>query len=204
MKLYNNNFSPNAKRARVCANELGINLNVIEIDFAKGDNRKPEYLAKNPNAKVPVLEDDDGFVLWESAAIMTYLATKNPQKNLFPTDAKTRAECIRWMFWNASHFEQAVYGVGMEKIVKPMFGGQPNTSIIEACTKDYERYAPLLDAHLKGKTWILGDTFSIADISVAAVAEFAVPSGLDLGKYPNLKAWFGRVTERDSWRKASG
>jgi glutathione S-transferase len=204
MKLYSNNFSPNAKRARVCANELGITLNIIELDFSKGEHRKPEFLAKNPNGRVPTFEDDDGFVLWESTAIMTYLATKNPQKNLLPNDAKGRAETQRWLAWNSSHLEQAVYGVGVEKLVKPMFGAQPDQAKIDACTKDYERFMPVLDAHLKGKTWLLGDSFTIADISVGVVIEFGAPCGLDLAKYPNVKSWLGRLTERDAWRKASG
>ncbi len=203
MKLYNNNFSPNAKRVRVCANELGINLNVIELDFKKGDNRKPEYVAKNPMGKIPTLEDDDGYVIWESPAILTYLASKNPQKNLLPTDARGRAETVRWMFWNASHLEAAVYGVAFEKLVKPMLGAQADQTRIDACTKDFERYAPVLNAHLEGKQWICGDQFTIADISVAVVVEFAIPSGLDVNQFAHIKAWLGRISSRDAWKKAS-
>ena len=203
MKLYSNKLSPNAKRVRVCANELGINVNVVELDFAKGDPRRPEYLAKNPMGKVPTLEDDDGYLLWESPAIMTYLASKNPQKNLFPNDARGRAETVRWLFWNASHYEHAIYGVAIEKMIKPMMGGQPDTLRIDVCTKDFERYAPVLDAHLAGKPWVAGSDFTVADISLAVVTEMAFGCGLDVAKFPNIKAWFGRVSERDSWRKAS-
>jgi glutathione S-transferase len=203
MKLYSNKLSPNAKRVRVCANELGVNLNVVELDFAKGEPKKPEYISKNPMGKVPTLEDDDGYVIWESNAILTYLATKNPQKNLFPTDAKKRADTMRWLFWSNAHYEQAVYGVALEKIIKPAFGGQPDTARIEVCTKDFERFAPVLNAQLEGKQFILGDSLSIADISLGVVTEFATVAGLDVSKYPHLKAWLGRLQERDSWKKAS-
>jgi len=204
MKLYQNKMSPNAKRVRVCANELGITLNIVELDFAKGEHKKPEYLAKNPMGKVPTLEDDDGSFMWESPAIITYLAGKNPQSNLFPNDAKGRAETLRWMFWNTAHFEPAVLGVAFEKLFKPMMGADPDEARIAACTKDFERYAPILDAHLANKTWLLGDAFSLADISVGVACELALPAQLDMSKMPNLKAWLGRVTERPAWKKSAG
>lgn len=204
MKLYNNSFSPNCKRVRVCANELGIDLNIVDMDFRKGDQRKPEYLAKNPMGKIPTLEDDDGYVIWESNAINTYLASKNPQKNLLPNDAKNRADVTRWLFWCSTHYEQSVYGVLFEKVVKPaLMGAEGDPARIEACTKDFHRWAPVLDAHLAGKTWLVGDNMTIADISVGVVTEAAVPAGLDVAKYPQVKAWLGRLTERDSWKKAS-
>jgi glutathione S-transferase len=203
MKLYQNKLSPNAKRVRVCANELGINLNIVELDFAKGEHKKPEYVAKNPMGKVPTLEDDDGYVIWESPAILTYLATKNPQLNLFPTDAKSRAEALRWMFWNSAHFESAIYALVFEKIVKPMMGAESDQKRIDSCTKDFERYAPVLNQNLEGKTWILGDAYSVADIAVGVVAELTLPLGLDLSRFPHIKSWVGRLTERAAWKKAS-
>ncbi len=202
MKLYQNKLSPNAKRVRVCAGELGITLNVIELDFTKGEHKKPEYLAKNPMGKVPTLEDDDGVIMWESPAILTYLAGKNPQSSLLPTDVKGRADALRWMFWNTAHFEPAVYGLAMEKLFKPMMGAEPDETRIAACTKDLERYAPILNAHLANKTWTLGDAFSVADISVGVVAELLLPLQVDLSKMPNLKAWLGRLTERAAWKAA--
>jgi glutathione S-transferase len=202
MKLYQNKLSPNAKRVRICANELGITLNVIELDFGKGEHKKPEYVAKNPMGKVPTLEDDDGSVMWESPAILTYLASKNPQANLFPSDAKGRSETLRWMFWNTAHFEPALFGMAFEKLFKPMMGLDADQARIDACTKDFERYAPILDAQLAGKTWVLGDALSIADISLGVVAELALPLGMDLSKLPNLKSWIGRLTERSAWKNA--
>jgi glutathione S-transferase len=203
MKLYQNKLSPNCKRVRVVANELGINVNIVDVDFTTGAHRKPEYLAKNPMGKVPTLEDDDGFVLWESNAILAYLASKNPQSHLFPTDAKNRAEVLRWLFWCSTHYEPAVYGVLAEKLIKPMMGAQPDPVRLEACTKDFQRFSPILDAHLKGKQWIVGETLSVADISLGVVTECAFPSGLDLSASPNVKGWLERLQGRDSWKKAS-
>jgi glutathione S-transferase len=202
MKLYNNKLSTNCKRVRVVANELGINLNLIELDFMKGENKTPQYLAKNPMGKIPTFEDDDGYTLWESTAIITYLASKNPQKNLIPTDAKGRAEIARWTHWNANHFEAAVHGVMYEKMIKPMFGGEADATRVEEHSKDYERFAPILNAALEGKTWLVGDHISIADISLGVIVEAAQAVGLDVTKFSHIKSWYGRLSERDSWKKS--
>ena len=90
MKLYNANLSPNALRVRAVANELGIALEVIDVDLRSGGNRTKEFLALNPNGKVPVLVDGD-FVLWESRAINAYLATMKPESGLYPADIRKRA-----------------------------------------------------------------------------------------------------------------
>ena len=90
MKLYNANFSPNALRVRAVALELGINLEIIEVDLRAGENRTDEFLAMNPNAKVPVLQDGD-LVIWESRAINNYLASKKPGHGLYPDEPKARA-----------------------------------------------------------------------------------------------------------------
>ena len=95
MKLYNSNFSPNALRVRAVAAELGIELDIVEVDLRKGENKTASYLAMNPNGKVPVLVDAD-FVLWESRAIDAYLASLRPEPGLYPDDAKKRAIIDQW------------------------------------------------------------------------------------------------------------
>src|SRR5437763_1431062 len=100
MKLYNANFSPNALRTRAVLLELGIPYEQIEVDMSKGDNRTPEYLALNPNGKVPMLVDRD-LVIWESRAINAYLAALYPERNLYPADIKVRAKVDQWSYWQA-------------------------------------------------------------------------------------------------------
>ena len=102
MKLYNANLSPNALRVRAVVNELGIALEVIDVDLRSGGNRTKEFLALNPNGKVPVLVDGD-FVLWESRAINAYLATMKPESGLYPADARKRAMVDQWSYWQAVH-----------------------------------------------------------------------------------------------------
>ena len=98
MKLYSSPLSPNGKRARICAAELGLALEDAPIDFARGDARSPDYLALNPMGKVPTLTDG-AFVLWESAAVLFYLASKNAPSALCPADAQPQADTTRsWSF----------------------------------------------------------------------------------------------------------
>ena len=203
MKLYqdNGNFSPNVKRVRVMCNEVGAPVEHVPMDFMKGEWRTPEYLAKNPNGKVPTL-DDDGYLLWESPAILFHLASKYGERGLLPTDARGKTEMMRWLFWNASHLEQSVNGLVVEKVIKPMMGQSTDNARVESSTKDWERYAPILNGHLEGKQYVVG-TYSIVDIAYATTVEMAVACGIDLTKYPHINAWYGRVTSRDAWKRAS-
>ncbi|MBM3566269.1 MAG: glutathione S-transferase family protein, partial [Alphaproteobacteria bacterium] len=118
MTLYNHPISPYARRVRVLAAELGLPLKLIDLDFAKGEQRSPDYLAKNPNGRVPVLEHD-GRHLWESAAILYELAGEHPQAGLVPGGLAERADMLRWMFWGATHFEPPGRGITFELLVKP-------------------------------------------------------------------------------------
>jgi len=204
MKLYNSNYSPQAKRLRVLANELNLKLDVQELDFMKGDNKKPEYLAKNPMGKIPTLEDD-GYVIWESPAAMIYMASK-ANSPLLPKGAKEHAELFKWMFWNASHFENAAFVLVGEKVVKPMMmGQQPDVARVTLAMKDWERFVPIFNGHLEGKQWVLGNDFSIADIAIGTTVESTtMPQvGCTYDRYTHIKAWLGRVTSRDSWKKAT-
>lgn len=196
MDLYQSNLSPNAKRVRVIAAELGIQLNFKNLDLMKGEGRTPEYLAKNPMGKVPTLVDGD-LVLWESPAILVYLAQKHGK--LIGKDPRTLADQVKWLTWNASHFEQPALGVAFERMFKPMMGAEPNQAKIDSCLKDLERYAPVLDKHLAGRTWI-SDEFSLVDIAIGTSVEMGLAGQVDFSAREHLTRWFGRVRERPSWQ----
>src|SRR5689334_371466 len=103
MKLYFHPGSANARKARMAAALLNIDLDLQLVDVFAGAHKKPEYLAINPNGMVPTL-DDGGFVLWESNAIAQYLASTKPNSDLFPSDIKTRADISRWQCWDLAHW----------------------------------------------------------------------------------------------------
>src|SRR5690349_7727593 len=129
MRLYHNPFSANARRAVMTALELGTKLELVTVDLAKGEQRKPEFLRMNPNGRVPVL-DDDGFFLTESHAIMIHLAEKTPGQTVYPTELRARADVNRWLFWSAHHFMPAVSILNWERFVKGLLKlGEPDPAL---------------------------------------------------------------------------
>lgn len=198
MKLYHNPFSPNARRVLAVARHLGIKLDEQVLDFAKGDLRKPEFLSLNPNAKVPVLVDGD-YVLTESRAIVQYLAEGTP---LLPNEKKARADITRWQFWDAAHFSPALGGIAFERLVKPMMGlGEPSQAAITEHLANYERFAKVIDGHLKGRDWLVDKSMTIADFTVACSMTYAAATDVPLDPYKNLKSWLGRISELPAWRE---
>ncbi len=202
MKLYNADLSPNALRVRAVAKELGIALEIIDVDFRKGEHKTEAYLAINPNGKVPTLVDGD-FMLWESRAINGYLASLKPERGLYPDDAKKRAIVEQWSYWHAVHLGPAMQRVVFERIVKKMFGrGEPDEAVVEAGLKEVAQLFPVLDADLKDKEWVAGG-LSVADFAVASTFVYCKPAGIPLEATPHISAWLKRMEERPSWQAAT-
>jgi glutathione S-transferase len=201
MKLYMNKLSPNVRRVRLAVAATGVELEEISLDFAKGEHKKPEYLAKNPNGAVPTLVDGD-FVLTESRAIMQYLAAKKPESRLLPSDEAERADVTRWQFWDASHFSPNSATIAFERMLKPMLGlGEPDQTKINDALANWRRFAAVLDKRLDGRTFLVGTTLTIADLTIASSLMYAKQAELPLADFPHVAAWFGRIAELDAWKK---
>lgn len=201
MKLYSGKRSPNARKVRLLAAELGLPLDIVSPDFTKGELRSPEFLALNPNGKIPVLVDD-GFVLWESCAILRYLADKRPERNLVPTDLQRRAVVDQWLFWWAAQCEPPLLRLVFERLVKPFLKlGAGDEKLIAAAESDLARYLPILDKQLEGKDHIAGD-LSIADFAVAPWFESASSVGVTIDQYPNIARWYASLQSRAYWQDA--
>jgi glutathione S-transferase len=203
MKLYHNPLSPNVRRVRLAAAVLGIKLEEVKLDFAKGEHKAPAYLALNANGAVPTLVDGD-FVLTESRSIMQYLASKKPEMGLLPRDEAGRADVTRWQFWDASHFSPQLGTLFFEKTLKAMMGlGEPDTTKIADALAGFRRFAAVLNQRLDGKQYIVGNALTVADLTVASSLMYAEPLEVPLGEFPNVKAWFGRITALDGWKQTS-
>lgn len=201
MRLYHHPFSSNARRAVMTAIALGVDVELVLVDLAKGEQRKPEFLKLNPAGKVPVLEDG-GLVLPESHAIMTYLADRTPGQTLYPTDVAERADVNRWLFWSAAHFQPSVSVLGWERFVKKILGqGEPDPAQVARGEAMVTEHARLLDAHLAGKQWLAQGRLTLADIAVCTPLMMTQNAGLPVLDYPNLQAWFGRMQELPAWKK---
>jgi glutathione S-transferase len=198
MHLYTGPISPNGKRVRICAAEIGAALDLKLLDFQKGDNRAPEYLAHNPMGKVPTLVDGD-LVLWESPAIMLYLARASGGASIAPEEPRAQADMLRWMFFGASHLDPYFTTLVVERFLKLRRGEQPDEAIVASAMQWLARFVPVVEQHLAGREFVTGQ-FTLADITLGCTLELSPIVGLDLAAYPNVRAWLGRLQARPSWR----
>jgi glutathione S-transferase len=203
MRLYFNPLSPNVRRVRLTAAVLGLELEERLLDFSKGEHKNPEYLALNANGAVPTLVDGS-FVLTESRAIMQYLASKRPESGLLPKDEAARADVTRWQFWDASHFSPQLGTLAFEKMIKGMIGlGEPDAGKVQEALTNFRRFAAVLDKRLEGKSFVVGDTLTLADLTLASSMMYAAQTEAPIAEFPNLKAWHSRMTALDGWKKSS-
>jgi len=200
MKLYMNALSPNVRRVRLTAAVLGLPIEEKTLDLARGEHRSPAYLALNPNGAIPTLVDGD-FVLTESRAIMQYLASKKPESGLVPRDAAAHADVTRWQFWDASHFSPQLGTITFEKIIKAMLGmGEPDARKLDEALGNFRRFAAVLNQRLDGKPYVVGTALTVADLTLASSLMYAKEVDLPLSEFPNVAAWFARITEMDGWK----
>jgi len=199
MKLYNADLSPNCLRVRAAIFELGLVVELIEVDLM---SKSPALLAVNPNGKVPVFVDDDGFTLFESRAINTFLASKRPERDLYPADPRRRAIVDQWSYWQALQLGPAMQTVAFQRVFKPKFGmGPTDEAVVAEKLAEVERFLPILERGLEGRDW-LAQTLSLADFAVAASFGMREVSGLSLEKVPRVGAWIQRVEALPSWQRA--
>jgi len=202
MKLYNANLSPNCLRVRAVALELGLELDIVEVDVFKGGASKPDFLAMNANGKVPVLVDGD-FVVWESRAIASYLSNMQPKSALHPDDPKARAIGDQWSYWQAIHLGPAMQKVAFERVLKTRFGmGEPDEAVITTQMKEVDRCLKVLDGGLTGREWIAGK-LSVADFALASTFTHRDAAKISLADVPAVSEWIQRVESRDSWKQAA-
>ena len=139
---------------------------------------------------MPTLEDD-GFVLWESNAILFYMAAKRPDCNLWPSDSKAQADVVRWLAWESAHWDAESCGmVAYEKAPKPCW---PRFSRSRLCSRGRAKLRPFCHrsrSWLRGKTWLLGERLTIADFSVGGLVPSAERLGLPVGKFPEILRWY--------------
>lgn len=201
MRLYYHPLSSNSRRVRVTAALLDLKLDLRVVDLLRAEHKSQDYLRINPNGKVPLL-DDDGFLLWESHAIMQYLADHVPNQTLYPHDLKARADVNRWLFWCAYHFTPAVGFISRERVSKRMVGGlgDPDPVEIERGETLLEAAAAVLDAHLANREWIAQDRLTLADIALAAPLMHTASARLPVLDFKHLQSWFARVQALDAWK----
>jgi glutathione S-transferase len=202
LKLYVFPPSPRSFKVLAAASYLGLEHETCTVDLGKGEQRRPEYAAINPNCKVPALEED-GFRLWEANAILQYLALMRPDGGLLPEDPARRAQVVQWQCWDLAHWEPACAPVLFERCVKPLLNlGEPDIAEVERGLAAYARVAPILDDQLGKSRYVAGPELTVADFSLGAVLNLSEPAGFPLDEYPNIRRWHGELTELPAWRQA--
>jgi glutathione S-transferase len=186
-----------AFRAIWMAKELGLDYEHQPIEIGPAGARKPEYLAINPNGRLPAIEDD-GFVLWESQAITLYLAKKHSLGRLYPATLEGEAKAWQWSLWAANEVERAVNIWSLHAIRLPPADRDPQR-LADALAVTAAPFR-VLDGALAGDAYLLGGDFTVADLNVAAVISRAID--MDLSATPRLAGWLKRCLDRPAARAA--
>ncbi len=202
MKLYCFPPSPNSWKVLATAHQIGMPLELVIVDLTKGEQRKPEYLELNPTGRTPTLVDD-GFALWESSAIMRYLADKR-ETPLFPKDARTRADIARWDSWHGQHWSRGAVPFLFENLVKKVMGiGEPDEKVLAQAAQTFHQEAAVLDRHLGRHEWLVDDAMTLADFIVVAPLAYAEQARIPLENYSNIKRWLARLMALPAWQETT-
>jgi glutathione S-transferase len=198
IKIWGRNTSSNVQKVMWAVGEIGLPHERIDIGGPFGGNREPAYLAKNPNGLVPTLEEDDGFVLWESNAIVRYLAAKHRAGVLEPADPHARARANAWMDWQLSVAAPAISDAFMGLIRTPP--EKRNHAAIEESKKKTTAAMTILDGELGRTAYVAGDAFSYGDIPIAVMAyryRALVPERPPL---PHFERWYAAIAARPAFK----
>lgn len=198
MKLY---YSDTLSPRKACAVARYVNAPVdfVYVNLGRGEHVTKEFDAINPNRKVPVLTDGD-YTLWEANAIMCYLARKTGSA-LWPDDAR-QVEIIRWMSWDADHFTKCAGTLYFEYLIKARFGiGDADPVVVKDALADFRKFAGVLNAHLSGRRYLVGESLTIADFAVAVTLPYAAQIGLPLDEFREVRRWHAGLEELDAWRE---
>jgi len=203
IKLHGFPLSPRAFKVFFAAHQIGVPFEFVMVNFATGDNRTPGYTRMNPNQRMPVLEDD-GYFLWESNAIVQYLAALKPESGYLPADLKDRMTAVKWQFWEANHWDPAAAIFMFERVVKKLFNlGETDPNEIRRGEALFARLGPVLDGQLGATRYVAGDRMTVADLSLAADFVSADQAQMPLGEYRHINRWIAEMRATSGWAKAA-
>jgi glutathione S-transferase len=186
-----------AARVLWMAKELSLEYEHIKVDFATGYTRRPEHLVLNPNGHVPVI-DDDGLIFWESMAINLYLAKKYDKSGLYPARLEDEARAWQWSFWAMTEAERPVLTALFNRAILPE--NQRDPAAADQAEKTLAQPLGVLDGALGRSGHLLGNNFTVADLNVASVLDWARPAQIDMAPFPKVAEWLKNCAERPAAR----
>ena len=191
--------SVNVQKAMFCIEELGLPHQRIDAGLSFGVVNTPEYRARNPNGLVPAIEDD-GFVLWESNAIVRYLAAKHAAGSLWPTDIRQRADADRWMDWQTTTLQPAMGQAFLHLVRLPR--EKREASAVAPSRERSEECVAILDRALSGRSFIAGEQLTIGDIAVGPAVHRWLNLPLERMARPNVERWYRELMRRPSAQRS--
>jgi len=187
LRLYDYGKSGNAYKVRLLLCQLGTPFERVDVDILRGDTRRPEFLARNPNHRVPLLEWPDGRCLAESNAILIHLAEGS---DLLPTGAWERALVLQWMFFEQYSHEPCIAVARFWHFAGRL---EENRDALPAKWEGGHHALGVMEQHLEGRRFLVADRYSVADIALYAYTHVADEGGFELERFPAVRAWLARV-----------
>jgi glutathione S-transferase len=201
MRLFHNPFSSSARRVVMTVQQLKAPVELVLIKNLRDPVEREQLVKLNPNAKIPVLQHGD-FVLWESNAIMQYIADQVPGQTLYPTGLRERADVNRWLFWSSQHWAPALGVLTWENWMKGLFGaGERDAAAVARGERELAQFAGVLDAHLRGRDWLSGAALTLADFALSVSLMRVKEASIPLADYAHIVAWFTRVQALEVWQR---
>ncbi len=187
-----------ASRCFLILEECGLSYEVMPLDMmGKKEHKSEQYLKLNPNGKVPCLVDD-GFILWESAAIVHYIADKYMPSMLGAT-IQDKALVNQWSYWSMTEMQPPLVDILIQKLFVP--DDKRDLALLTRREQHVPILLDILEGELANKKYLVGNVYSVADIMIGSSVNLAMNLKLDLSKYPNIKSWFAEIKSRPAWLK---
>ncbi|MBT6272533.1 MAG: glutathione S-transferase family protein [Chromatiales bacterium] len=198
LKIWGRNDGSNVVKVMWCVGELGIAHTRIDWGGPFGGNDDPAYRAKNPNGRLPTIEYDDGYTLWESGAVIRFLCAEHSLGDLCPADNRTRAAAEKWMDWSSLNF------AGFNSVLLAQYFTLPEEKrtpgAVEAVVKQYSPALDILEKHLDSQPYLNGDAMTMADIPAGSLVHRWFHWLQTPPTHPNVRAWYERLAARPEYQ----
>ena len=205
MKIYGHPLSTCTRKVLTILAEKGVTPDLEIVDFTKGEHKQDTHLAFQPFGQLPAIEDD-GFVLYESRAIMRYLDEKLPGTSFTPKDAKKRALMEQWISVEMSNFTPPAMKVIFQRVFHPMFGKSVDEDVVAAGRADVAKVVAVMETQLGKTAYLVGEEPTLADLTFLPYVEylFAANCGDLITSSPNVSRWWTAMGNRPSWKTVTG
>jgi len=190
-------WSFNPQKVRLALEELGLDYSLVTVDLTRGGQHTDLVGELNPNRKVPILRWD-GYTLWESNAILTYLGERTSR--LWPTDAEGKGVAAKWLYFEARHLSEPIGELWFNGYIARLMNRPPDTLAQERAQKNGARYLAVANEHLARNEWVLGEQFSLLDCCYGPMFDALSLAGEYLAAYPALSQYLARMRERRAWK----